>query len=246
MRRCLILTLLCLSPLATRAAGPFEGEWTRTVEARAESKFVHHGIERAGPSVRPAAWLETDGLRLGAWVTVPLDETRRHEIALAANAGHTFSTGTKLELDLTHHHLRDARDGHPGHTAELTLTLVHPIGPGRVEASYLRDVSRDGKLGELAYAGERPLKSLGAFLHYRVYAGAKSARDVLPQMRPAVRDSYSYHGADFSVPYRVGGETVVTAGLHFAGTVGARPFWSPIRASGGAKVWLSLVASHSF
>lgn len=246
MRRCLILSFLCLLPSAARAEWPFDGEWTRTIEARADSRFVHHGIERAGPSVRPAAWLETEGLRLGSWMTFPVDDTRSHEFALVANAWHTFSTGTKVEFDVTHYHLRDARDGHPGHTAELTLTIAQPIGPGRVEASYLRDVNREGEVGELAYAGEWPLKTLGAFMHYRFYVGAKSARDVLPHLRPAVRDGYSFHGADFSVPYRIGGETVVTAGLHFAGTVGARPFWSPVRASSGAKVWCSLAASRSF
>lgn len=241
------LFLLCwVVPVLARAAWPFDGEWTRTVEARADAKFVHHGIERAGPSVRPAAWLETEGLRLGSWMTFPLDDTRSHEFALVANVWHTFSTGTKLELDVTHYHLRDARDGHPGHTAELTLTVAHPCGPGRIEASYLRDVNRDAELGELAYAGEWALKSWGAFLHYRVYAGNKSAHDVLPHLRPAVRDAYSYHGADLSVPYRIGGETVVTAGVHFAGTVGARPFWSPIRAASGAKFWVSLVATHTF
>lgn len=245
MRRLLLITC-CIAPVLARAAWPWDAEWTRTVETQVDSKFVHHGIERAGASVRPAAWLETEGLRLGSWMAFPIADSRSHEFALVANASHVFSTGTKVAFDVTHYHLRDARDGHPGHTAELTLMVAHPVGPGRVEASYLRDVNREGELGELAYAGEWPLKAWGAFLHYRIYAGAKSARDVLGHLRPAVKDAYAYHGADLSLPYRVSGSAVVTAGLHVAGTDGARPFWSPTRASSGVKVWFTLGGSYTF
>lgn len=234
-------------PGIASAAGPFDEEWTRRIEAKGLTRFVQHGIERAGGSVQPAAWLVSESWKLGTWTNFPLNDTRSHEFALVAAYTHQLENGASIELDVTHAHLRDARAGHPGHTAELSLILSHAAGPGRIEWIYLRDVKRQADLGEVAYAGEWALQALGAFLNYRAYLGAKSAADVLPNLPGAkVADSYAYFGADLTVPYRVGGSTVVTAGLHYAGTHGQRPFWSPVNARVGGRWWATLAATYEF
>ena len=244
--RAAFLLLLALPGVAS-AAWPFDEEWTRRIEAKALTRFVQHGVERADESVQPTAWLVSESLKLGTWINFPLSDTRSHEFALAAAYTHRFENGIAIEFDVTHYHLRDARAGHPGHTAELSLIFSRPVGPGRVEATYLRDVKRQADLGEVAYAGEWALKSLGAFLNYRAYLGAKSAADVLPNLPGRkIADSYTYFGADLTVPYRVGGATVVTAGVHYAGTQGQRPFWSPIGARPGSKLWATLAATYEF
>lgn len=246
MRRLASLLLLTLPGLAS-AAGPFDEEWTRRIEAKGLSRFVRHGIARAAESVHPAAWLVSESWQFGAWANFPIGDTRRQELALAAGYTHRFENGAALVFDVTHFQFRDARAGHPGNTAELALTLSRPAGPGRIEATYLRDVRREADLGEVAYAGEWALQSLGAFLNYRAYLGAKSAADVLPSLPGAkIADSYIYYGADLTVPYRVGGATVVTAGLHYAGTEGQRPFWSPIDARVGGRWWATLAATYEF
>jgi hypothetical protein len=241
-----VLVLLALLPLhASAALGDWE--WTREVESRALSRFVQHGVERARESLQIAGWLRGDAVKLGTWTNFPLGDTRSHEFALAAAAKHRWESGTQIDFDVTHYHLRDARDGHPGHTAELTLALSHPVGPGRVVASWLRDVNRHADLAEVAYAGEHPLPTLGAFLHYRLYLGTKAASDVLPNLPgPRVADSYSYHGADLSLPYRIGGATILELGVHYAGTVGQRPFWSPTHAPVRGKGWATLAARVEF
>ncbi len=244
--RVVSLLLLALPGVAS-AAWPLDEEWTRRIEAKGLTRFVHHGVERADESVQPAAWLVSESLQFGTWANFPLNDTRSHELALAAAYTRWFENGTAVEFAVTHYHLRDARAGHPGHTAELSLTLSRSIGPGRVEATYLRDVKRQADLGEVAYAGEWALKSLGAFLNYRAYLGAKAAADALPNLPgPKVADSYTYFGADLTVPYRIGGATIVTVGVHYAGTKGARPFWSPIAAPVQAKLWATLAATYEF
>ena len=235
------------APVLAVAAWPGDAEWTARVEGRGLTRFVHHGVERAAESLQPSAWLESESLKLGTWMNFPVSDTRSHEFALVAAYTHRFEQGPEFRLDVTHYHLRDARNGHPGHTAELTVSLGQPAGPGRAVVRYTRDVKRQADVAELAYEGEWALKSLGAFLHYRAYLGAKHARNVLPNLTGAkIADGYAFHGLDLTLPYRVGGSTMLTAGLHYAGTQGQRPYWSPVAARVGAKVWATLGATYEF
>lgn len=243
MRRVLAL-LLCL--LAARV-GAADGEWVRSVDATLESKFVRRGIERAGASVRPGAWLTDEAWSFGAWVNLPLAQGRWRELGVSAGYTHTFERGAAVGVRITHYHLGDAYDGHPAHTGEVTASVALPLGPGRATASFTRDVNRRADIGELSYAGDYALKAWGAFLHYRIYGGSVEADDALPQL-PGVRveDAYTYHGLDLTLPYRIGGQTVLTAGGHYAGTSGARRFWSPNEATPGGRIWFSLAASYEF
>ncbi|MBX3736949.1 MAG: hypothetical protein KF715_09690 [Candidatus Didemnitutus sp.] len=244
MRR---LIALVLALFAARL-GAADGEWTRSVDGTIESKFVRRGIERAGASVRQGAWLANEEWKFGAWVNVPFTARRWSEFGVLAAYTHTFGeSGPTLGLQVTHYHLADAYEGHPAHAGEVAASFSFPAGPGRVTASVTRDVSRRADMGELGYGGEYALKDWGAFLNYRLYVGAVEADNVLPELGgPRIEDSYSYHGIDLTLPYRIGGQTVVTAGLHYAGTDGARPFWSPGEASPGGKIWFSLAASYEF
>lgn len=245
--RCAAVLFTLLAVRAAALTSPLEWEWTRQVETQVLSRFVQHGVERADESFQVAGWLKSESLKLGTWTNFPISDTRSHEFALVGAYVHRLEGGTELEFDVTHYHLRDARNGHPGHTAELTFLVSHPVGPGRVVASVLFDVNRHAEQGELAYAGEWALKSLGTFLNYRVYAGHKHGHDVLHNLPgDEVVDSYRYHGVDLTIPYRIGGATVVTLGVHYAGTVGQRPFWSPINAPVRDKVWAILATSYEF
>lgn len=226
-----------------------DGEWMRGAEAKLESKLVQRGIERAGASVSPAVWFTDETWSLGAHAAVPFEKPSRSEFTVNAGYLHALESGRKFGVEVAHLRLGDDRNGHPSQTTEFAGFLSFPSGPGRTTLRIARDVERRADVGELSYAGEYALKTWGAFLNYRLYAGSVSADDVLPQTvgaAPRAADSYSYHGIDLSLPYRVGGQTIVTAGIHYAGTNGARPFWSPSGTSSGVKVWLSLAASYEF
>jgi hypothetical protein len=244
--RCAVL-LSCLVSTAVCAASPFDLEWTRRVELTGLTHFVRHGVERAEGSLQPGAWLVSETLELGTWTNFPLNDTRSHELALVGRYTVKFDTGAALAFELTHFHLRDARNGHPGHTAELGASFAQPAGPGRLVVGYLRDVKREADVVQLAYEGEWALKSWGGFLNYRAHVGTKAGRDVLPNLPgPAVADSYTFFGADLTLPYRIGGQTILTAGVHYAGTVGQRRLWSPVAASPGGRAWATLAATYEF
>lgn len=236
---------VCLCAARLAAA---DGEWTRTAEATVESKFVRRGIERAGTSLRTAAWAANEAWKLDAWLNLPFEHARRAELGARVSYAHVLGSGVRLSAEVALFRFGDAGAGHASQTSELTAALSLPAGPGRASVSFTRDVERCADVGELSYSGEHALKNWGAFLNYRVYAGFVDATDVLPRLGSATRvaDAYSYHGVDLAVPYRIGGQTVVTAGAHYAGTAGARPFWSPDGPSMGAKIWLSLAASYEF
>jgi hypothetical protein len=226
-----------------------DGEWTRSSGATVESEFVRRGIERASATVTPAVLFTDDAWRLTAEAAVPFDGARRGEFVARFGRTLVFDSGMKLGLEVAHFRFGEPEGGHPSHATEFAASLSIPAGPGMAIASFTRDVDRRADIAELSYGGEYALKTWGAFLNYRFYAGAIAADDVLPHaggITLRVADSYSYHGVDLTLPYRIGGQTIVTAGVHYAGTNGARPLWSPSGASPGAKVWLSLAASYEF
>lgn len=243
----LAFVLVALPAVASAALPWLDGDWTRRVEGRGLSRFVHHGVERAPESLQAAAWLANDRLRLGTWTNFPASDTRSHEFALVAAARHGWSGGVELEFEVTHYHLRDARNGHPGHTAELALGISRAFGPGRLAVAVLHNVKRQAELLQVAYRGEWALTGLGAFLRYRLEAGTKAARDVLPNLPgAAVGDAYTYAQAAAELPYRVAESWVVTVGASFSVTQGQRPFWSPTAARSGPKASFSLGAAYEF
>lgn len=236
----------CLMAVPLIAA---DGEWTRGASVTVESKLVRRGIERAGASMSPAVWFTDDAWNLGARAAVPFEKASRSELTLNAGYAHTLQSGVKLGAEIAHFRFGDAPTGHPSQTTEVAAFFSFSAGPGRTIVNFTRDVERRADISELSYAGEYPLKAWGAFLNYRFHIGLVAADDVLPRLAvPGARvaDSFTYHGIDLTLPYRIGGQTIITAGAHYAGTNGARPFWSPSGASASAKVWLSLAASYEF
>lgn len=239
--------LAVLAGLAAARLAAADGEWTRSVEVGVDSKLVRRGIERAETAASTAARLTDGSWRFGAATVFPLKSGQGHELRLLGGYTRTFATGWELGLEVTHFHFGEAAAGHPSHTAEVFVVASLPVGPGRLAGGWGRDVNRRADIAELSFSGDYALKNWGAFLNYRFYAGAVEADDVLPQLSSSrVVDSYRYHGADLTLPYRVGGQTVLTAGVHYAGTVGARSLWSPDGAASGGKVWVSLAASYEF
>jgi hypothetical protein len=238
--------VFCLVVMPLIAA---DGDWTRGAAATIQSKFVRRGIERAGASVSPAIEFTDDTWSLGAQAAVPFENAGRSQFDLSVGYAHALDSGAKLGFEVGHFRFGNATMGHPSQTTEFAALLSFSAGPGRTTMRFGRDVERRTDIGELSYAGEYALKAWGAFLNYHLYIGSVAADDVLPRRLasvPRIADSYTYHGIDLTLPYRVGGQTIVTAGVHYAGTDGARPFWSPSGASPGAKVWLSLATSYEF
>lgn len=243
MRASLIL-VFCVAAAPLLAA---DGDWTRQGEVSLVSRLVERGVERAGAAITPAARVTDERWKLAAQVATPFDAARRTELGLSGGYSYALESGARFGVEVAHHRFGGAPAGYPSRETELTASLSLPVGPGRCLTTLTRDIDRRADIGELSYAGEYALKSWGAFLNYRVYLGSVHAENVLPELAAAwVADSYTYHGVDFTLPYRVGGQTVLAAGVHFAGTDGARPFWSPSGPSPGGKIWFSLAASYEF
>lgn len=234
----------CLAAVPLLAA---DGDWTRQADVSVDSKLMRRGIERAGATVTPVVRLADGSWKFAAQLAMPFEAASRSELGLSAGYTYATESGVSCGWEVAHFQFGDAPLGHASRATELTVSLSLPAGPGRLVASFTHEVDQGANIGELSYAGEYALKSWGAFLNYRVYLGSVRAEDALPDLlAPRVGDSYAYHGLDLTLPYRIGGQTVLSAGVHYAGTNGARPFWSPGEASPGGKVWVSLAASYEF
>lgn len=243
MRRWFFFSLALVASCLADAAE----DWSQGWDGEVASSYVRRGIERAGPSIAPEVWLKNDNWTLRAWAALPAERASRTELGASAGYSYTWDSGAKIEFALAKFHFGGAVSGQPAQTTEATAALSFSVGPGRLRVGYTRDLQRRADIGEVAFAGEYALKRWGAFLNYRFYAGTIAADDVLPEGSTLkVADAYSYYGLDLTLPYRVGGQWVLTPGLHGAGTEGARPFWSPNSAAPGGKIWASLSVSYEF
>lgn len=241
------LSLLLALLLPCARAQWLDDDWTRSLEAKLATKHVEHGVVRAEAGMQPGVRFSSGTLSFAAWMYRPFEQDQGREQTGAVGWSREFAGGLKLEVEGRRRAVRNPAPGHARRITEFSLRLARPCGPGRIEALYLRDVQRRADLGELAFAGERPLPSWGAFLHYRLFAGARASRDILPaRSGGCVADAYTYHGAGVSLPYRVGGSMVVTAQADYTGTRGQRPFWSPLPARSGGGFSLSLAATYEF
>lgn len=244
MRRLCVLVgaLLILARLGAAEAG----EWTFRADAGLESKFVRRGVQRAGAVAAPNFQLNYGAWAFEADVRMPFANSQGDEISVSTGYTHQTTSGAIWSATARQFSFGHDGAGQPAQTTELSAMLVQPFGPGRIVVELTRDFRREANIGELSYAGEYPLKSFGAFLNYRFYMGSVAARDVLPGLSGRITDSYCYHGIDLTMPYRVGGDTTLVAGLHGASTSSARPFWSPESAPSGAKFWVSLAFRREF
>lgn len=232
--------------LAAVRLGATDGEWQPRAVASFETGYVRRGIERAGASVRPELQLSDERWSFGAWLNSPFSDSDERETAMQVGYSHRLDSGLKLEVQVTHFRFDRSGVGHAAHSTEAAAGLTLPAGPGRLGFVFARDVDRRANCTEVNYAGEIALKKLGAFLNYRLFVGTVQADDVLPRAAVRLADSYTYHGIEAALPYRVGSQTVVTLGVHYAGTWGARPFWSPTGASPKGQIGLNLAVSHEF
>jgi len=242
MRRLLAL----LISLTAARLGALEGEWQQRASVSFDTSYVRRGIEQAGASVRPAWQLSDERWSFDVWANAPFCADDEREAAMRIGYSHDFGANLKLDWQVAHYRFERVGAEHANHATEAGVALTLPAGPGRIGVGLIRDVERRANYVEMGYAGEIALKKLGAFLNYRFFAGWVQADDVLPRSAVRVADAYSYHGVEVAVPYRVGSQTIVTLGARYAGTWGARPFWSPTGASPKAGIALNLAVSHEF
>jgi hypothetical protein len=241
-----LLSLALVFPLSATLGA--QDELATTGDIGYASRRVFRGVERSSDAMQASASVAKAGWRGTLWSSFPFEGSEPDEVNL--NVGYTAKLSDTLSvgIDATQFWFGHALAGATKQSFEagveatwtardsLTLTLA-----------YHRDfrLKADSIQGSLGYS--LPLTKLGAFLELSAFAGWVDGSDIRPDASgPAVGDGYGYFGAEAYLPYRIGSQTTVLAGVHFADSVSQSRFWSPIGAGGGSRGWVTLSVSFDF
>jgi hypothetical protein len=239
---------LLLGSLAAIGAKAQADEPPARVDLVYVSRSVFRGVERAGDSLQAEVELSRDNLRGGFGTHQPFGGDSARDFNAHAGYRWSLTEGVTLEASLAHTWFNEVPGGGVKRSLEagLAATLM-PVKGFTPSLRYYHDFYFCADTAEAALAHSTALPKLGAFLEWNFVAGYVAGDDWRPAAGgPRRRDDYSYWGGEASLPYRIGANTVVVAGLHYIEASGRSPTNGPFGRSGGARLWISLGVTRDF
>jgi len=184
------------------------------------SKYIFRGIENAGNSFQPSVEVAAGDFHAGLWTNQPVVRRQSNEIDFYAGYKHRVSTALSAEVVANYYWYPEASAsrGETKNSFEVGVELTYSTPAGfSPSVYYYHDFRLESDTIQAALGYSLPLERLGASVDMSVFGGAIDARDAAPDaMGPAMRDSYTYHGVDLTVPYRLNGAATLSVGVHYA------------------------------
>lgn len=238
------LILLLFAAAACARAQLWDEDWSGAFDLGLASRHVRHGAMLADEVLQPRLRLGNGAISLATWSAVPLRGAQQHELGMSVGLAREWGDTWRASAEVVALRWQPPPSSGVDGTIELGAALERRAGPGRWVLALRRDSARRATFAEIAYAGDLALTQVGAFLGYRVYGGTAHGREVGPLLSGRrTADAYAYHGADLTLPYRVGGATIVTLGVHYARTSGLGAGWTPLAASDSGRLSVSVAAT---
>jgi hypothetical protein len=218
------------------------------VDATYSSRSVFRGVARAADSLHAGVELSRENLHGGVGTRQPFAGSVAREVDLHAGYRWSLTDGVTVEALLTHTWFDRVPGGGVENSLEagLAATLA-PLNGFTPSLRYYHDFSFRADTIEVAVARSTALPKLGAFLEWNFYGGWTSGRDWRPESAgPRRRDAYGYWGGEVSLPYRIGSNSIVAVGAHYAEAFGRSSANGPFGQSGSPGLWVTLGVSHDF
>lgn len=241
-----VLVLLLLAAVSGLHAQ--DDEPASTAAVRAASRRLFRGVVESGSGAEGSWHVGRGGWRFDAEISQPFDSDDPGEGNLTAAYARKAAQSLKLEVIATQRWRSKVLTGAAKRSFECGLSAGWTLGNDcTVTLAGFHDIRLRADTLQATLNYSMPLKGLGAYLEWSASMGTSLARDLRPDVTgPAIRDSYSFYTASVRLPYRIGSQTTLTAGLHFAESDNQSRSWSPIDAQGGPHAWIDLGLSFDF
>ncbi len=244
----LVLVLWLIAAVSGLHAQEDEAAPTATVAIA--SQRVFRGVKCSGASGQGSFQVARDTWRMGAEFIQPFDHDEPDEGNLNADYGWHATKQLKLEASVTSRWFSKMPPGATRYSFEAGISAAWTLPKDfSLELAAFHDWRLKADTLQATVNYSMPLKSLGAYLEWSASVGTATARDLRPAAvgsSAPVRDAYSYYTASVRLPYRIGPHSMLVTGVHLAKTDNQSPFWSPIGARSGTRVWAELGLSFDF
>ncbi len=244
---CRIRTLLIFAAL-TASLGAWEDEPRTTLGFGFASRLAVDGIERAEAGATAGVDFSFAGFRSDVAIHRSFRRAEPRVSRLALRQSWTLGEEFSVGLSAKHSRQDEVPAGMTRHSSQLGAVLTWTCLDGWTPSvAYHRDIRLQADLAEIRLARSFALTNLGAFLEWSAFAGWIDAADARPDAAgAAVRDAFSYYGAEARLPYRIGERTMVVVTGRISGAIGNAAFWSPTARHGGTRAGVDLSVTFDF
>ena len=218
------------------------------MDAAYASRHVFRGVVRTADSVQANVKLNRGNFRGGLWTNQPFARESAREVNLNAGYGWQATEGLTVDASITHTWFGNVPGGGVVRSWEtgLTATLA-PMGGFTPSLAYYHDFNYRADTVQVSFARSVALTKLGAFLELNFSAGWARGADWRPEaVGSKRRDGYGYWGGEARLPYRIGVNSTVVAGLHYAATFERSPTTGPFGRTSRGNLWVTLGVNLDF
>lgn len=249
MKHVILLVAALAGAAGLRADDPNSGEpksgYSITSDFTYASKYVFRGVENAKESFQPSVEFASGGFNAGVWTNQPLMNHTNNEVDFYTGYTYNVNTALKFEGVATCYWYPEANRaiGQTKDSYEAGVGATYNVGGFSPNLYYYHDFRLDSDTLQAAVGYSVPLAERLS-VTTSLFAAATNARDLAPDAAgPRTRDSYTYWGADVTLPYKLSPHATLTAGVHYADTRGLA---APTNLLGDHNVWYTAGVSIGF
>ncbi len=210
------LILAALSVGAALHAQDPRSSYAVTSDFTYTSDYVFRGIKQADDSLQPSVEIAYGDYYVGFWTNQPVKRHQDDELDFYGGYKYRLSPNISLEAVGTYYWYPEAKGPLTRHSYEAGLGATYTLRGITTSLYYYRDFKLDANTLQGSVGYSFPLEAIGASVDVSLTAGTVDANDWAPNSGVGVKESYTYYGADVSVPYKLSDKATFTLGGHWA------------------------------
>lgn len=219
-------TAILLAALSA-ATGAFAAEnaveskssYSVTTDFTYASEYIFRGVEAANGSFQPSVEVTAGDIYAGVWSNNPITNRENNEIDLYAGYKYKVNESLSVEAVGTYYWYPEASSsaGATKNSYEAGIGATYTMSGISFTANYYYDFRLEANTvqGSLGYS--IPLEAIGSSIDLSAFIGTVDAKDWAPDAAgKSISESYTYYGADVSLPYKLSEKATFTVGAHYA------------------------------
>jgi uncharacterized protein (TIGR02001 family) len=212
-------TAIILAALAAGAglnAQDVKSSYSVTTDFTYASEYIFRGVELAGNSFQPSVEVTVEDFYLGLWTNQPVTKREANEVDVYA--GYKFKVNEQLSWEAvgTYYWYPEAKGWETRESYEAGIGATYTVSGISTSVYGYYDFVLEATTGQASVGYSFPLEAAGTSLDFSVFFGSVDAKDWAPDSPMSVSESYTYYGADLSIPYKLNDHATATAGVHYA------------------------------